>query len=1186
MNFRPAVSPIQPGLIVLHSNRMETLRDTLIHWLAAYPLDPLENDIITVQSNGIAQWLRSTMARGDSESGPGIAAALETPMPARLLWSLYRRVLGEEEVPPASPLDENPLTWRLMRLLGKLSDDEAYLPLKRFLQNDPDLRKRFQLAQRLADLYDQYQVYRADWLADWAAGRDQVRGHGSARALEADQCWQAALWREILADVGPQAAGMGRAGVHDRFVETLRHWPVEKGRPDLPRRIVVFGLSSLPRQSLEALIEAARWVQVLVCVHNPCEFHWADIVEGRDLLRNVKRHQQRKPGMPLQLDEDALHAHAHPLLASWGRQGRDYIALLEELEEETAALQLSATESGSYDEYVPVVLRPTPAFVEVESESILGRLQDDIRGLRSLSDVREESRVADIQDDSIQFHIAHSALREVEILHDQLLAAFDHDPSLEPEDVIVMVPDIEQYAPYIDAVFGLHGAEDTRRIPYFIVDRGPGHVNTVADAVESLLALPSSRMGASDVLDLLDIAAVRRRFDLSEEDIVVLREWIQSSNVRWGLDAGHRHSLGLPIDAGLAEMHTWSFGLRRMLLGYAVGDAGEWNGIAPHGDVSGLTASLVGTLSRILESMLHYSRELIRPATPAQWVSRLRGLLDDFLRAPDNLAAYTIEQLQYALESWLEQCEASGFDEELTLQVISERWLSCLKDTGMAQRFTSGAVTFATLMPMRAIPFRHVCLLGMNDGDYPRPRTPAHFDLMEKDYRPGDRSRRDDDRYLFLEALLSARDRFYVSWVGRSVVDNAESPPSVLVGQLRDHLAAVWSAADGSEDVLSQLTTQHPLQGFSPDYFRDASHAARLFTYSKEWREPDTKLVDEIVGKPGPLQPLVQDEPLSFHDLKRFLEHPVREFFQKRLQVRHARVTAVADTETFMGEGLENWSLSDALISTARPHLDVGDDPLQACLSEIQRQRASGLLAYGTAGEVQAGHCLDSISAMFESYREFVNEWPTIGEESVELRYLCEGTPGLSGWLHGLRGQGGKERLWLNIQATRLTEARQQHWRDEKLLGYWVQHLAANSADLPLTTVVLSPGGAATFTPVDPAQAAKWLDVLLQAWVEGMQRPLPVKAEFARPLLTVIPSNFDAASAQADWRSLLDQEAVHEAAQSAYKSNWNLTGRDDAVYEGRAYSSFESLLSGGELLKWVVTLYRPLFIALRSKETV
>src|SRR5690606_14351207 len=267
---------------------------------------------------------------------------------------------------------------------------------------------------------------------------------------------------------------------------------------------------------------------------------------------------------------------------------------------------------------------------------------------------------------------------------------------------------------------------------------------------------------------------------LAEEDIAILRDWIQDANVRWSLDADHRRGLGLPLDASLAQMHTRVFGMRRMLLGYAIGESGEGNGVVAHVDAAGVGAGMLG------------------------------AVLDNFLLPPDDLAAFTIEQVRQELDIWEQECEDSGFNEEIALPVVQDRWLSCLKKAGLAQRFTSGAVTFATLMPMRAIPFRHVCLLGMNDRDYPRPRTPSHFDLMEKDYRPGDRSRRDDDRYLLLEALLSARERFYISWVGRSAVDNAPSPPSVLVGQLRDHIAAVWSSPDG-HDVLDRLTTEHPL---------------------------------------------------------------------------------------------------------------------------------------------------------------------------------------------------------------------------------------------------------------------------------------------------------------------------------------------------------------------------------------
>ncbi len=1153
--------------MVLHSNRMEVLRDGLVEWLAKQPLAPLETEIITVQSNGIAQWLRSSLARSAPDGGPGIAAALDTPMPARLMWTLYRRVLGEQAVPQTSPLDEQPLVWRLMRLLGELPDNAVYRPLRQFLQDDDDLRKRFQLAERLADLFDQYQVYRADWLADWQAGNNVLRSYRQPRPLDDDQLWQAQLWRQILQDVGGEGAQAGRAAVHARFIEVLRQWSSTDGRPDLPRRIVVFGVSSLPRQSLEALIEVSVWTQVLVCVHNPCEYHWADIVEGRDLLRSVKRHHQPlRPGFPAELHDDDLHAHAHPLLASWGKQGRDYIAVLEELEEQSAR----AFTVGQ-------------AFSEVEGDSMLARLQDDIRALRPLAEIQSESRQVPTEDVSIQFHVAHSALREVEILHDRLLAAFDQDPTLQADDVIVMVPDIEQYAAYIEAVFGLYGPEDPRRIPYFIVDRGPGKVNTVADAVELLLSLPQARMGVSDLLDLLDIAAVRKRYELAEEDVAVLRQWVQGAQVRWGLDATHRQGLGLPIEPRLADIHTLAFGVRRMLLGYAMGDSEGWKGIAPHADVAGLDAGLVGKLAQLLERLQQHAKDLACPATPGEWAERLRRLLEDFLAAPDDLAAYTIEQLQQALDDWLQECEDSAFDQPLTLQVVRTRWMACLEKAGMAQRFTSGSVTFATLMPMRAIPFRHVCLLGMNDGEYPRRRTPAHFDLMEKDYRPGDRSRRDDDRYLFLEALLSARERFYVSWVGRSIVDNSEQPPSVLVGQLRDHLAAGWRAHDGSAEVLPQVTTEHPLQGFSGRYFEDASPDANLFTYVREWRsQAETEPVAQ--GAPDePLDPLLRDEPLSFRELERFLDHPVREFFVQRLQVSYEENEGFDDHETFMATGLDNWSLNKVLIEAARKPLEIGADPWQACAAALERMHRSGELAFGGAAMVQMERGRDVLTPIFEKYSELLHEWPVPAAESLEIAYSCPGTPGLAGWLHGLRSKGGDECVNLILQATRLTDDRKR-WRDEKMLEHWLQHLAANARGVPLTTVVVSPGGVAELLPLDTQEAAACLDDLLLGWMEGMRRPLPVKAEFARPVLLAIPEGMERVNDEENRQRLMSVDKVAAALRACATADWNRTDRKETRYELRAYPTAESLLAGDEMLKWVLTLYGPLFTALRTKE--
>jgi len=473
--------------------------------------------------------------------------------------------------------------------------------------------------------------------------------------------------------------------------------------------------------------------------------------------------------------------------------------------------------------------------------------------------------------------------------------------------------------------------------------------------------------------------------------------------------------------------------------------------------------------------------------------------------------------------------------------------------------------------------------MGMNDGDYPRPRTPADFDLMEKDYRPGDRSRRDDDRYLFLEALLSARERLYISWVGRSIVDNSESPPSVLVGQLRDHISAVWRAQDGSDAILEQITIQHPLQGFSPQYFQDASPGARLFTYAREWRAQSDAATHRRRDEHTLLEAPRRDEPLSINDLRRFLEHPVREFFRQRLQVSHEEGNELENQETFVPEGLDNWSLRDALIQAARKQMDVGADPWDVCSRELARLHGGGQLAYGGAGHLQVEEGRESLLPVFDAYRAVLSEWPVIMDESLDISHGCEGTPGLAGWLHGLRSQGGQARLNLSLQASGITEGAQQHWRDEKLLGHWVAHLAANSKGVALTTIVITPAGQAYFAPLARRQAAAWLDILLQAWVEGMRRPLPIKAVFARPLLTAMSAELEAKVVAQDWTGLMQTEKVRKALVEC-EALWNRAGWAESFYESRAYPLFESLLTEGELLSWTQKLYRPLFIALRDKE--
>lgn len=1147
--------PIKPGFMVVQSNQMDALRDLLVEWIKGYPLAPLENDCVLAQSSGMAQWLKLALARDEQDGGCGIAAAIEFALPAQFLWKAYRSVLGAESIPAQSPLDKTALGWRLMRLLPQLTHKAEFASLKRFLENDDDLRKRQQLAERLADLFDQYQVYRADWLTDWAAGRDQL---GSGKLLDEDNLWQAKLWQRLLEDAGEDALRHSRSGVHQRFMEQLQQGAE---RPtDLPRRVLIFGISSMPAQMLEALSELGRHCQVLLLVHNPCQYYWGDIVAGKDLLKNHYK-RQKAP--------EFMDPHGHPLLAAWGKQGRDYMCLMDQFDDPNTYKEL----------FVPVNDGRIDLFNNGETSTMLGQLQDDILQLRSATESRQQwPAVNPKQDFSVRFHIAHSAQREVEILHDQLLARFNAVDSLEPADVIVMVPDINAYAPFIEAVFNQFPRDDKRHIPFSLTDQKRRGYEPLLIALESLLKLPESRFAVSDILDLLDVPALRDRFGIEESALPPLKRWIEGSGIRWGLDAEQRKSLN---DLPGLEQNTWLFGMQRMLLGYAAGAGYTLGEIEPYDELAGLEAAHVGSLLTLLEHLQVAHADLSQPASPQVWTARLHALLDLFFKADSAADKLLLSQLRRLLESWQAICEQTNFSEELPLNVVQEAWLADLEKGGLAGRFLGGAVSFCTLMPMRTVPFKVVCLLGMNDGDYPRRQPPLDFDLMARDYRPGDRSRREDDRYLLLEALLSAREQLYVSWVGRSIRDNSERVPSVLIGQLRDHLAACWrieGQPDDAKELLKALTQVHPLQPFSRDYFTGQNEKGLdgLYTYSSEWRQvhevSDSSENHEVLGA------MPQEGPLSLKQLEDFLRNPVETFFKSRLKVFFNKEEETSsDQEPFSLNALEKWQVRDELLSAIKPMLDQPDDSLAIndwLQEQVARLKREGRLPLAGFAETAAVELTGELPAISARYRDLLKAWPQVqeGAVKVELAEVAGKHPALSDSLAGLRRNGANELAMIELVTSKLLKEKKFEWHN--LTRHWVRHLALQLSQ-PCTSLLISQSGDVTLNPIEKPAAEGHLKQLLQCWAEGMREPLPVACKTACKWLEEAKKG--------------NPDKAEDAARDAYEGDFYDGEADSSTALRRAFPDFDALTADANSVEEIrfadlaQQLYGPLIEHLTAK---
>ncbi|MGH7897760.1 MAG: exodeoxyribonuclease V subunit gamma, partial [Candidatus Binatia bacterium] len=666
---------------------------------------------------------------------------------------------------------------------------------------------------------------------------------------------------------------------------------------------------------------------------------------------------------------------------------------------------------------------------EPATASMLATIQSDIANLLDRRDggsaapLRLSSAAA--APDSIRIHSCHSPMREIEVLHDQLLALFDSDRTLEPRHVVVMAPAIDDYAPYIEAVFS---ADRSRpEIPYHIADRRPRVAERVVDAFSRILEVLRGRLTAPQVFDLLGMDVVRERFEIAARELDTVRDWIARAGIRWGVDESHRESEGQPP---IGE-NTWRFGLERLLVGFAMPgeDRHLFRGVLPIDGVEGADGDLLGRFTDFCHALFSFRPFAERARTVAEWELDLGRLLARLIAVRVDTADQH-RRIRRALETLTARAAAAGFDEPLHLEVFLRALDKEIGDSAAPVGFLSGGVTFCAMVPMRSIPFRVVCLLGMNDGAFPRTVRPPGFDLTTIEPKPGDRTRRDDDRYLFLETLLSARERLLISYVGQSIQDNSTIPPSVVVSELCDALAQSFSIGDRAADPIrrraalaQRIVIRHALQSSSERYFRKDRADSRLFSYSETALESARARTTERRQPPCFVEGRLRDGAeaalpiVPLEDLERFFEHPSRWFCQRRLGLHLAKEgDLLEDTEPLEPSALEQWTIGDRLL---RRLVDEGEsaDPLGAI-------RASGALPPGALGDAVYRAIAPQALRLAAIARTLAD-----GERFDPLAVDVE--------IGGLRVSGFLRAVWPRGQVD---------WRFSKLggrheLGLWVRHL-------------------------------------------------------------------------------------------------------------------------------------------------
>ena len=914
-----AIHPVATVRHVLHvvaADRARPLAAHLARILADAPPDPLSAEWVAVPSAAMGRWVALELARhlgaGDGRSD-GVAANIEFRFPG----SLRERVLAAGTAEGAHD------PWRLERLVWCILEvvaDQPGDPHLAHLAHPPPGASRFGLARRVADLFDRYHLHRPDMIRAWAAGR---LIDGTGKRLSEHLAWQPHLWRLCRERLGEPSP----AERLDDLLEQLRTGHLDV---DLPGRLALFGLSQLPGGN--GFVELAGALATRHDVHLLLLEPSVAVRRRVDPLADPAR-----AGTRLRTDDESAQLVHHPLLRSWGRQHRETAVLLGDA---TAAglLDVSGLDvAGAPTEPVPDAdgkADDTGGRSDNPNTSLLTRLQAGLR-----ADLAPDgSFIPSPDDESIRIHACHGTTRQVEVLRDALLHLLA-DPKLDlaEDDILVLCSDLEQVAPLIEGVFGRpaglgeapHGPVDggagsgglePPSLRYRIADRSIAAANPVIATVSQLLDMIDGRCDAAAVLDLAATAPVRRTFGFDDGDLARLADWVTATGIRWGIDADHRTGFGVP--AGVHD-GTWRAGLDRALVGMAVRGRGAdlaTGSIAPvttdPGDIE-----LAGRAAWLVDALDGLQRAVHQPRPVDGWAA-LIGRAAEELLTPDPGAPWQLDQLRRVLASVVDNASAGGACSPVTLTFADLRRIldyELRAGTGRPD-FFRGGITVTSMTPLRGVPFRVVCLVGLDDGALPGSTTDGD-DLMSAAPRLGDRDPRGDARLALLDAVLAAGDRMLLFRTGVDIRTNQKVPATPVVAELVDAVAAM--VPEEHRDPLRRaLETTHPRQGFDAACFEPGALVAGPWSFDRALlAAARARRLRGPASRPfltGPLPPLPAAD-IDLADLHEFLRNPVRTFLERRLQITLPRQEDQLESILSLSlSGLESWSLGEGLLAALR----------------------------------------------------------------------------------------------------------------------------------------------------------------------------------------------------------------------------------------------------------------------------
>lgn len=954
---------------VYGGSRLEDVAGTMAEVMdAKRPSAPFQRIPVVIHSSGMARWLRQELAKS---ANCALSANMELLFPGKFfqkwVFEPMDRLAGRD---PHSthdtvelPFNPETIKWLVMKALSDgLGENPSFQSVNSYIGNDDDREiRRYQIAGRIARIFDRYMIYRPEMLKRWQGGR-----------IESAEKWQADLWNAII-----KSSGVAKS-YSNYFWDFLNHDDPAKVMEALSEfpAIYFFGLSAMPPAHFAMLQKVSDYVPVHFFWMNPCKGLWAGVKGEKEAEKEIRKIREMNifkgcEELARQMEDLVRDESGNPLLGSLGRVGRELHKLM--------------LDSDGIEE-VDVTHSSGSA-----SSLLLHKLQEDILNNTTIDDAKLE--IAH-DDDSISINNCYGPLREAEALYEFLIRSFDQDRTLLPKDIIVYVPDLEKYAPAIEAVFGGGNPYAKKAVPFTISDRTLTREYPSCAAFLSIIKLLGSRFKASEVLAIWSFEEIRDTMRISDDDWDVLQRLLRDARVAWGIDEMFREK----TSGCKFRQNSWRFAMDRLIFGAVMMDSGKEPippcfkphnecddepemQIAPLEDAESYSR-LIGSVADWMESLFEIQEKIDEGRTrkSAEWLEVLERLSEKFL--PSSNSDDGVLAVRRAIGSMRKQLETAGLlDMEISWDLASLWMREVIDGEANDEKFCCGLLTFCRFQPMRGIPAGIVCMLGMNDGEFPRLDKQIGFDLMDQDPKKRllcDRWGKDDDRYAFLEALVSARKKLYMSYTGRRDTDKQEMPPSILVSELCSYLGSRVKA--GRNEVEKALVARHPMHPFSQEYFDSGKNHVPLST-SSTWRKVAENLyvskkaetpTDDMKGINAVL-PVVQTVDLP--ELLKFFDSPCKYYFTGTvgidLDVRNT--DQPGDSEP---SGLDKLQQYQFYIGIHEAYERAGGTGNMNLLKKeyLLRMQAEGILPYGRAGRKIFADLWDQAETWLQGLKKFEAE--------------------------------------------------------------------------------------------------------------------------------------------------------------------------------------------------------------------